>query len=161
VFVRDPVPLVGTSGHASFTTSYDRPPTCRYLEIMNRVSRGVVAMLVLIGLAAAVAPLSADEAHCARPTLTMPAQVHQHGVAAVAVTGRTLLPGHGCPACPAKSCGAMHGCPVTPQLSPEFVQLRIALLPDRRTALTDTHVIPASVSHAPPTPPPLVALSPA
>jgi hypothetical protein len=152
---------VKTSFHACFTASCGVPASCGYLESMRRRSGAVLAMLVLAGLMATVSPLRADETHCAEPIPTVTEPMHRHGVAPRDEAGHTVLPGHGCPSCPAKSCRTMQGCSATPQLSPEFVQLRVAPLPACSTVLTDADVIPTSVIHAPPTPPPLVALSPA
>ena len=128
---------------------------------MTRISRAFVAVLTFVGLVVAAAPLRADEEHCARPATAVQAPVHAHGHAAVTPSGNALSTEHGCPACPANSCGTMHGCSATLQVSPEVMMVRAAPLPDRDVPPSATDAILASVSHAPPTPPPLVALSPA
>jgi hypothetical protein len=128
---------------------------------MLRISRALVALLTFVGLVVAAAPLRADEEHCARPVAAVQARIHAHGQAAPAPSGDALTTDHGCPACPADACGAMHGCSAASQVSPEVVAVRMARLPDGRVALCAADIVPASVSHAPPTPPPLVALSPA
>jgi hypothetical protein len=125
---------------------------------MRRIA---VALLTFVGLVVAAAPLRADEEHCARPVATVVAPMHAHGQAAPAPSGDALTTDHGCPDCPASSCGAMHGCSAASQASPEVVATRVGRLPDGRVASSAADVVPASVSHAPPTPPPLVALSPA
>jgi hypothetical protein len=132
-----------------------------YLENVNRISRAVVALLTLVGLVVAVAPLEADEGHCAGLAVTAEAPVHAHGHVAHAPSGDALTTDHGCPACPASACGAMHGCSATAQVSPEVVGTRAARLPDGRAPASSIDAVPASISHAPPTPPPLVLLSPA
>jgi hypothetical protein len=129
---------------------------------MSRIARAVAFTLALMGLAAVVAPLQADEGHCARPVVGVESPpAHPSGHAMLAPSDDSLLPEQGCPSCPAPSCGAMHGCSVTAQASPEFVVARATLLPRYRSSVSATDVVPASVSHAPPTPPPLVVLSPA
>jgi hypothetical protein len=132
-----------------------------YLGCVTRISRAVVALLTLVGLVVAVAPLQADEGHCAGLAVAAAPAVHAHGHGAVAPSGDALTTNHGCPACPVSSCGAMHGCSATSQVSPEVVVARVALLPDRQVLSSVVDAVPASISHAPPTPPPLAALSPA
>ncbi|HEX5819139.1 MAG TPA: hypothetical protein VFY20_09685 [Gemmatimonadales bacterium] len=128
---------------------------------MTRISRAVVALLTLVGFVVAVAPLQADEGHCAGPAIAVQATVHAHGHVALESSADALTTNHGCPACPASSCGAMHGCSATAQVSPEVVVARAARLPDGRVPASATDAVPASITHAPPTPPPLVLLSPA
>lgn len=128
---------------------------------MSRIAGAVAFSLALMGLVAAVAPLQADEGHCGRIVTSETPRAHLHVLAMMASSDDSLAPEQGCPSCPASSCGAMHGCSVTLQASPEFAVARALLLPMNRASLSATDVVPASVSHAPPTPPPLVVLSPA
>jgi len=118
-------------------------------------------LVSLIGLSLAAAPLQADEGHCARPQVA--ATVHAHAPSHVEASParNELSTEHGCPACPASSCAAMHGCSSAPQVSADVVVARAMLMPIHRRIVSESEAVPASVSHTPPTPPPLVLLSPA
>jgi hypothetical protein len=125
---------------------------------MTRVSRIIAALLALVGVLAA-APLSADDGHCARPVVAVTAHAHGPAHVVAAAPANAVSTEHGCPACPARSCGAMHGCSAAPQVSPEVVTVKSTVPAVGRVAQPDAQAVPASVTHSPPTPPPLSVLS--
>ena len=130
---------------------------------MDSCRRAVLGLLAYVGLVLAAAPLAADEGHCARPAQAPVAEVHAHGAAQpiVASTTDALSTDRDCPECPVRTCGSMHGCSAAHQVASELVTVRPAPMPIARVVPTYLEAAPASVSQAPPTPPPLVVLSPA
>ena len=116
--------------------------------------------MTFLGFVVAAAPLRADEGHCARPAVAVVAP-HAHGPAhagAAFAPARASVSGdHGCPACPARSCGTMHGCSAAPQVAPEIVIAHPLALPAHRATPFHAETVPVSVTHSPPTPPPLAA----
>jgi len=128
---------------------------------MHRITRALVPLLALVSLAVAATPLRADEGHCARATAVASVSVGALGDGVVTPPGSAVSTDHGCPACPATSCSSMHGCSAGPQNSPDVVLAAVLQLSIDGCPLPGTRSVHASVSIAPPTPPPLVALSPA
>jgi len=127
---------------------------------MSAFRPAVLSVLFLVANLVAAPWLRAEAGHCESVAVVAPGQGQDAPqLLLTSTTQGAVSPDHGCPRCPARSCGNMNGCSVASAAALDLIAARDRIPAAPRADMPESDLPPSSRSHCPPTPPPLVALS--